>query len=299
MTFGELLKIYELTYKYQMLREQYRRDGGWLRDVANVAFLKIQSKLYGLLDKALEEMISLFDGWLTHHYDMTVDTQMSILHDEIQAAESAAYRSSKLSTYRTALDDLAKTLSNFNIEISEDEKNHLLYKIHKALKTEDADKAPSIFSDFLWEDLWASIDDQDVAELAIKMDREYNAIAEHKDELEEAYYGRGRYDKQQKPKLDDMLIQFHIGLHISHHNGVMAEHLLENVPAYEGSVNEFLKALSSGMFVDKWDRELAKIIGNRYDPEVEDSQFIDWSERGRIRNPDIIPAPEFHIFIRE
>lgn len=301
MTFGELTEIYELTYKYQMLREQYRRDGGWLRDVANVAWLKIKSRLFGLIDKGLEEMNEVFKSWLEDHENMAVEAQMDIIRGEIQSAESAVYGIGNPKAYRRALDDIDEMLKNNGLDpLTDEERTGILRKVNERIRAGDIEGAYRWFSDSLWDDIYTSIDDYDIAEIATKLDREFNAIREHQFEIEEAWYGRTLgYPTPRKQDLDDMLMQFHIGLHISHHNGVMAELLLENVPAYMGSVNEFLKALSSGIFVDKWDRDLARLIGNRYDPVEEDSQFIDWSERGRIRNPEAIPAPEFHIFIRE
>jgi hypothetical protein len=83
----------------------------------------------------------------------------------------------------------------------------------------------------------------------------------------------------------------------------MAEHFISGEIPYPGedwwSTNFFLKKMSEGLYVDRWDRELARIIGRSYDPREEDTVFIDWSERGRIKNPGAIPAPEYHIFIQE
>jgi hypothetical protein len=223
---------------------------------------------------------------------------MDIIKDEIQGAETVAYRTSKMRVYKNVLDDLSETLDGWRIGITDEEKSSILSKVKTFLDYGNDDGAASVFSDFLWEDVWANIDERDVSEMAIKLDREYNAIEEHKYELEEAYYGRGRYTEQKKPNLDDMLTQFHIGLHIAHHNGVMAEHLLAEDPDYS-MAGILLKDLSVGKYVPRWDRDLERLIGKRYDPEEEDSQFIDWQERGRTRNPGAIPAPADHIFIGE
>jgi hypothetical protein len=298
MTFDELIEVYRLTYLYQMLKQHKRNMGGWLSDQANIAYLKIKSRLLDMINDAIEKMIGTYDMWIDHHYDLYLQESDETIKNVCSSAEEAIWGLDSLEAYENAVEDFSANLSDAGAdELNEKEKENVLWEVEKALKDDNEEKAGKIFSDFIWSEIYGEIDIHELAQKMAEEDPEYQNIVNHKDELEESWYGRGRYSDRKKPVLDDMLTQFHIGLHIAHHNGTMATHFMEYDAAFD--TMGFLKELSQGLYVDEWDRELARIIGRSYDPEEEDSIFIDWSERGRIRNPGAIPAPECHIFIQE
>ena len=67
----DLEQIYELTYKYQILRQEEARGGYGspqvLSDRASVLLLQTEDKLRRLLSRGISELEQIFSGWVTEH----------------------------------------------------------------------------------------------------------------------------------------------------------------------------------------------------------------------------------------
>ena len=258
--------IYELTYKYQMLKlESGRGDYGLptqLSDTAYIRFEQIKDSLNKKLNKIYPELIDTYEYWLDSHSwdDLTADdfawdiyTQMLDLKGDYPLHPDLFIRDianiigphDEDSLLKYLEDEFRKYVANFsNAELREEIEASNIDELHE-------------YTDKLYPSEVEDLVDMFIKEvgypLAVKSGGEYyEELKEVYSRIENVYTRLLNWDSYD---LDEKILIFQEALTTAHHNGSMATWLFEDDDAVE-----FLENLSS-VDTTKWDEELTSWLG--------------------------------------
>jgi hypothetical protein len=257
LTNNDIESIYELTYKYQMLKQEAALgDYGLpqqLPDNAYMAFEKVKQELNSKLDDVLPDFQRVFSDWLEHHITMAgEDLFLSIWEDTQGGIYSAKSYSALLKIFTE--DEIKEVLVESNTELAQ---YNTLEEIVDYTETLSFSEEIALFKqvkDTLAQHpaLSQIVEDRVVQEEGNYYDE--TAIGDVQSMLDKI---ENAYGWKSEASLDDRIIIFQEALTTAHNNGSMAEYLL----ADPGAV-EFLSRLSNDpIYAEKWNQDLAKLLG--------------------------------------
>jgi hypothetical protein len=278
ITRQDITDIYELTYKYQMLKQEAALGGYGvptiLSDAAYMEFEKIKGELSQKLDTAYDRLTSVYRDWIYHHQAGAEEDLSNSTYDDVLEQISSA-------------SDYSDLLNIF----SEDELREVLVKevkehISVASEYEDTDYAAldpdsmtfaeltalpfvapgGTYHQGFFDDLVSTLERHpavdDIVNERMDADRydffnssELASVMNMSDELENEW--------EKLPEgLDTDILLFQKALNIAHNNGSMAEYILEERGVPDREAKDFLSDLSENPeHAEKWDKEVSRLLG--------------------------------------
>lgn len=294
----ELLeRIYELTYKYQMLQQEERLgDYGAptiLPDKAYMALSKYEYELGALLDEAHEEMVEVYQEWINRHEPSDSDLLESIAESE---SEWLSHDASLQDIVDILGEDKAKEIIMDYIPegaIEESLKDPFdqesEYRDYIKQRTAQEQGVFTFEKDpkYTWETIKEKkpIDQYSFAELAAAYPEEVEST---KDDLIEAVYGSHNWSTMLDDRLEDARNEYYEETAFSSvvelknkfddewtdaslsdkiilfHESLTTMHNNGEMAEYllEGPAIKILDELSSGPKVDKWNEDLKRMLGH-------------------------------------
>lgn len=260
-------EIYELTYKYQMLKlEMERGDYGLpsqLPDTAYLRFEQVKDRLSNKLDRIYPELIETYEHWLDSHHLDNIEEEDLIWDVYTRALYTRdLVRDEWPLNIDQFIGDIAYALDSDNNSILylEDEfKKYISSIAPPEVKHEIENASDQYIEYFDPKDIDLLVDkfmNEVVYPLAVKYGKEYySEMEEVYNRIDNVYSRLLNWDSYD---LDEKILIFQEALTTAHHNGSMATWLFE-----DNNAVEFLDNLSA-MDTTKWDQELASWLG--YEP---------------------------------
>lgn len=260
LTRQDLEAIYELTYKYQMLKQEAALgDYGipqQLPDNAYIAFEKIKQELNQKLEDSYYTLRSTFDQWLEHHVEQADQDLMEYAYDEIIGNVRGATDYNTLAQI-VGEDELVIVMTETNPELAQ---FTTLEEIIDYTETLDPTAESALFKAI--KTYFA--ESPNINEIA---NERYYQLQELND-----YSGSAIGDVQNmldrietewiSSSLDDKIQIFQEALTTAHNNGSMAEYLLRHDGLADVNAVLFLSQLSNDpAYAAKWNQDLAKLLG--------------------------------------
>lgn len=248
----DLEDIYELTYKYQMLKQEAALgDYGLptqLPDQAYIALERIKQDLSTKFSEALPIMQEVFSGWLEHHVEQAGQELFEGLWAEIQHSIRSATSYAELQNIFNE-DELREAFVGVDSRLEEYSTVQEMIDYTETLGPVEESALFKGIKTYLAEHPELN---EIVEERVAEQQEDYHsesAIAGVQDSLDDIEYAMGA-------DLDFQIEAFQKALTTAHNNGSMAEYLLSDPYAAR-----FLSELSAGPHVDEWNAELSKLLG--------------------------------------
>lgn len=287
ITRKDMEDIYELTYKYQMLRQEEKYgDQGLpqpLPDRAYMELARVSAELSNRLAEMFDRMIEVYEDWIEHHTQGADEELAESIQEDIE------YDIGHVKTYN----DIVEVLESWWGETSAEKKlrdtiadqaykNLETWRRYDAIEPEQQEYYNSLdFNRMTLEQLLEVPfvkEDQgffgDVRDALLDRNDIYEIVNERLEAERESYYqetalggaidmlDKLRYEWEELPDgLDKDILLFQEALTTAHNNGSMAEYLITNRGYPDRDAVEFLHELSAGPHVDEWNRELSQMLG--------------------------------------
>ena len=297
ITRQDITDIYELTYKYQMLKQEAALGGYGvptiLSDAAYMEFEKIKGELSQKLDTAYDRLTSVYRDWIYHHQAGAEEDLSNSTYDNVlEQISSASDYSDLLNIFSE--DELREVL------VKEVKEHISLVGKYGELAQDGIDYAaldpdsmtfaeltalpftgegtnrwrPTPGDDVLrthhtygfFEDLVSTLERHpaldDIVNERIDADRDdfFNSseLASVMNMSEEL---ENEWEKLPEG-LDTDILLFQKALNIAHNNGSMAEYILEERGLPDREAEDFLSDLSENPeHAEKWDKEVYRLLG--------------------------------------
>jgi hypothetical protein len=286
LTRQDIADIYELTYKYQMLKQEAALgDYGVptiLPDAAYIEFEKIKGELSQKLENAWHRLTEVFESWVEHHQEGAEVDLSEIGYREIEEdVHDATDYSDLLSVFSE--EEVQQVLAGVVKKYFDwtDPESMTYAELIAFLAAQDVDLTHSLFDDLKSALMSSSIVDEIVMERmeSIREDvyqsTELASVMEMRDELNDEW--------EELPEgLDKDIEIFQKALTTAHNNGSMAEYILEVDGKADRDAIDFLSDLSENPeHSEKWDAELSRLLG--YPVRTRTVPKSDWFVSSRLR----------------
>lgn len=285
ITRQDMAEIYELTYKYQMLKQEAALgDYGvptTLPDAAYMEFEKIKGELSQKLEDAHDRFVDVYESWIDHHQQGAEEDLSSYTYEDVVNGISYAKGYSDLLTIFSE-EELQETLAEEVIkyirwaskygELPEDGVDYtaldppsMTFAELTALPfTQPQPKrgdSPDFFNDLKTVlESHSALDDIVMQKIEDSREDYYNSteLASVMDMLDAL-----KDEWQPLPEgLDTDIKLFQEALNTAHNNGSMAEYILEVDGMPDRDAGNFLSDLSENPeHGEKWDSDISRLLG--------------------------------------
>lgn len=252
----DLKKIYELTYKYQILTQESKYSDyglpGQLPDKAYMQLTQIESDLENNLDHALEVMLFVYDGWVVRHATPSKEGLQNTIVEREDERLKLVVRTGTLQEIAAEFGE-KNILDSLNTFISGGTYEEDLSKFEPFIDKYRKDIVSIIMlSRYFYDKTMAALtpESEQAALESWESDTELGAVKVVFDKLNSS----GTLD------LSGKIILFQEALTTAHNNGEMSEYLIDSS---EGeSAADILDGLSEGVYTAQWDKDITRLLGH-------------------------------------